>query len=102
VTADPVRTESATPAAGGETVRTREPHPLAHCKRFELRVQPRQLAAWKQLAESQCVPVADMVREAMDFTAANMPDGYIKAKRAAEHEALSAAVRGAMAGREAP
>jgi len=99
---EPVRTECPASAAESETVRTREPHPLAHTKRFELRVQPRQVAAWQQMAEAQGVSVADMVREAMDYAAANMPDGYIKAKREAEFEALAAPFRAAMARLEEP
>lgn len=114
-----VRTESATtdnaaqtvrtvsPASGnaGQTVRTREPHPLAHSKRFELRVQPRQIAAWQQMADAQGVSVADMVREAMEYAAANMPTGYVKAKREAEQAALVAAFSAAvdaLNGKKAP
>lgn len=97
-----VRTESAPSAAVAKTVRTREPHPLAHTKRFELRVQPRQVAAWQRMAEVQGVSVADMVREAMEYAAANMPDGYIKAKREAELAAQVARFGAAMDQPEAP
>jgi hypothetical protein len=66
-------------------------HPLAHTKRFELRLQIQQLAQYRAMAEAQGVSVADMIRHAMDFAAEHMPDGYIKKIEAERFDALVAA-----------